>query len=162
MDKLAGLVSFSSGKSIGGILTALPFVAGLRVAVIGVGLGAGGVFSLLMTRGRRELNMQANLKSWCEADHRVAARVRNDFARRMVDVQEELRVALADHIDRRRQELDWAIAQVKRVPAGGRSGQLAAAEAEAKRIRELLGSTDRVLAAMGSFRVAAPAIKGKP
>jgi len=163
VDKLAGLVSFSSGKSIGGILTALPFVAGFGLPVIGVGLGAGGLFSLLMTRGRQQLANQANLKTWCDWQITESQReIATDFARRMVDVQEELRVALADYIDRRRKELDWAIAQVERVPAGGRSGQVEAAEAEAKRIRELLGSTDRVLAAMGSFRVAAPAIKGRP
>ena len=163
VDKLAGLVSFSSGKSIGGILTALPFVAGFGLPVIGVGLGAGGLFSLLMTRGRRELNMQANLKVWSDWQITESQReIATDFARRMVDVQEELRVALADYIERRRHELDWAIAQVEQVPAGGRSGQVAAAEAEAKRIRELLGGTDRMLAAMGSFRVSAPAIKGKP
>jgi hypothetical protein len=163
VDKLAGLVSFSSGKSIGGILTALPFVAGFGLPVIGVGLGAGGLFSLLMTRGRRELNRQANLKTWCDWQITESQReIATDFARRMVDVQEELRVALADYIDRKRKELDWAIAQVERVPAGGRSGQVEAAEAEAKRITELLGGTDRVLAAMGSFRISAPAIKGKP
>jgi hypothetical protein len=163
VDKLAGLVSFSSGKSIGGILTALPFVAGFGLPVIGVGLGAGGLFSVLMTRGRQELAKQANLKTWCEWQITESQReIGTDFADRMVDVQEELRVTLANYIEQRRKELDWAVAQVERVPAYGKSGQVEAVEAEAKRIRELLGGTDRVLAAMGSFRVLVPAIQGKP
>jgi hypothetical protein len=72
-------------------------------------------------------------------------------------------VALVDHIDGRRQQLDWAIAQVEQVPADGRAGRTAveAAETEAKKVRELLAGTDRMLAAMGSFRISAPAIEGR-
>jgi hypothetical protein len=164
VDKLAGLVSFSSGKSVGGIVTALPFVAGFGLPVIGVGLGAGALFSFLMTGSRKELNLQANLKSWCQAQLAEASRqISSDFARRMVDVQEDLRVALTDHIDRRRHELDWAIAQVEHGPSDVPPGTTAveAAEAGAKRTRELLAGTDRMLAAMGSFRVGPPAIKGR-
>lgn len=165
VDKLAGLVSFSSGKSVGGIVTALPIFAGFGLPVIGVGLGAGALFSFLMTGSRKELNLQTNLKSWSGAQLTEASRqISSDFARRMVDVQEDLRVALTDHIDRRRQELDWAIAQVEHGPSDARPGRTAmeAAEAETKRIRELLTGTDRMLAAMGSFRVGSPAIEAKP
>jgi hypothetical protein len=165
VDKLAGLVSFSSGKSVGGIVTALPFVAGFGLPVIGVGLGAGAVFSFLMTGSRKALNQQANLKTWCQAQVSEASRqISSDFARRMVDVQEDLRVALTEYIDRRRKELDWAITQVEQIPSAGRPGRTAvqAAEAETRRIGELLAGTERMLASMGSFRVSVPAIKATP
>jgi hypothetical protein len=164
VDKLATVVSFASGKSIGGIVTALPFVVGFGLPAIGVGLGAGALFALLTGKARTELTSKANLRSWCNSQLDEAQReIGSDFALRMVDVQEDLRVALTDHIDRKRQELDWAIAQVEQVPADSRPGRTAveAAEAEAKRIRELLAGTDRMLAAMGSFRVSAPAIRGR-
>jgi hypothetical protein len=159
VDKLAGLVSFSSGKSIGGIVTALPLFAGFGLPVIGVGLGAGALFATLMTRSRRQLNVQANLKSWCQAQLAEAQRyISSDFARRMLDVQEELRKELTSHVDRRRQELDWAVAQVEQIPAEGRAAGVEAAEVGARRIMEIMGGTNRMLAAMGSFRIPAPAV----
>jgi Dynamin family len=164
VDKLSGLVSFSSGRSLGGIVTSLPVIAGFGLPVVGIGLGAGALFSTLMVGARKQLNIQANLKSWCQSQLTEAQRqISSDFARRMVDVQEDLRVALVDHIDGRRQQLDWAIAQVEQVPADGRAGRTAveAAETEAKKVRELLAGTDRMLAAMGSFRISAPAIEGR-
>ena len=164
VDKLAGLVSFASGKSIGGIVTALP-IFGFGLPVIGVGLGAGALFSFLMTGSRKGLALEANLKSWCQAQLTEANRqIASDFARRMVDVQEDLRVGLTDYIDRRRHELDWAIAQVEHGPSDVQPGTTAvqAAEAGTKRIGELLAGTDQMLKAMGSFRTSAPAIKGRP
>jgi hypothetical protein len=164
VDKLAGLVSFSSGRSLGGIVTSLPMIAGFGLPVVGVGLGAGALFSTLMVGGRKQLNLQANLKSWSQSQLTEAQRqLSSDFARRMVDVQEDLRVALIDHIDRRRQQLDWAIAQVEQLPADNRGGRTAveAAEIETKQIGELLAGTDRMLAALGSFRVCSPAIEGR-
>jgi Dynamin family len=164
VDKLAGLVSFSSGKSMGGIVTSLPVIAGFGLPVVGIGLGAGALLSTLTVGARKQLNLQTNLKSWCQSQLTEGQRqISSDFARRMVDVQEDLRMALIGHIDRRRQQLDWAIAQVEQVPADGRAGRTAveAAEIETKQIRELLAGTDRMLSALGSFRVPVPAIRGR-
>jgi len=147
VDKLAGFVSFSSGKSIGGIVTALPLIAGFGLPVIGVGLGVGALFSYLMTTNRRELNLQANLKAWSQAQVSEAQRqISADFARRMIDVQENLKDALTEHVDRRRAELDRATAKYAgraAVPTG---------EADMGRLKQLLGQTDQLLAQLGAFR----------
>lgn len=159
VDKLAGLVSFSSGKSMGGIVTAVPLFAGAALPVIGIGLGAGAVFSFLMRGARRDLNLQSALKSWCQAQLGEAQRqISSHFARRMVDVQEELREVLADHLDQRRRELDEVVTSCDRALAAGQAGgQAARREVEARlgRIRGMIAATDALLARLGAFRAAA-------
>ncbi|HEY1626464.1 MAG TPA: dynamin family protein [Streptosporangiaceae bacterium] len=159
VDKLAGFVSFSSGKSIAGIATALPLVAGFGLPIIGVGLGVGAVFSFLMTTGRRDLNLQNNLKAWVQQQINEAQRqISADFGRRMIDAQENLKDALTDYLDRRRAELDAAAAQYAQLAAGaGRQAAVRSAEAEMTRISKLITETDEVLALLGAFR--APARK---
>ncbi len=166
VDKLAGLVSFSSGKSMGGIVTALPLFAGAALPVIGIGLGAGAVFSVLMRGARRDLNLQSALKSWCQAQLGEGQRlIASDFARRMVDVQEELREVLADHLDRRRRELDEIVASCDRALAADQAGgQQARREVEAGlgRIRSKIAATDRLLAQLGAFRATGIITAGPP
>jgi hypothetical protein len=166
VDKLAGMVSFSSGKSMGGIVTALPLFAGAALPVIGIGLGAGAVFSVLMRGARRDLNLQSALKSWCQAQLGEAQRlISSDFARRMVDVQEELREVLADHLDRRRRELDEIVASCDQALAADQAGgQQArrAVEAGLSRIRGKIAATDRLLARLGAFRAAGVVTAGPP
>jgi GTP-binding protein EngB required for normal cell division len=159
VDKLAGFVSFSSGKSIAGIATALPLMAGFGLPIIGVGLGVGAVFSFLMTSGRRDLNLQNNLKAWCQAQVTEASRqISSDFGRRMIDAQENLKEALTGYLDQRRAELDGASAQYAQQAAGAiNQAAVRTAEAEMARIGKLIGETDRVLALLGAFR--APANK---
>ena len=156
VDKLSTLVSFSSGKSIGGIATSLPVVAGFGLPVVGVGLGAGALFSVLMTRGRQDLNRQANLKSWAGAQLADAqTQIASDFAERMVHVQEELRQTLVDYLDRRRRELDDAVRGHDRALAEERSsGGDARKQAESKvaRVRGLMRGVDELLAAFGGMR----------
>jgi Dynamin family len=152
VDKLAGFVSFSSGKSIAGIVTALPLIAGFGLPVIGVGLGVGALFSYMMTTSRQELNMQANLKAWLQAQITEAQRqISTDFGRRMISAQENLREAITDHLDQRRAELDRAAAAYAATGPGDQSG-LRAAEADMARIAKLLGETDQILASLGAFR----------
>jgi hypothetical protein len=152
VDKLAGFVSFSSGKSIAGIVTALPLIAGFGLPVIGVGLGVGALFSYMMTTSRKELNTQANLKAWLQAQMTEAQRqISTDFAGRMIDAQENLREAITDHLDRRRAELDRAAATYATTGPGDQTA-LRAAEAELARIAKLLGETEQILALLGAFR----------
>jgi uncharacterized protein YqeY len=157
VDKLAGFVSFSSGKSIAGIATSLPLIAGFGLPVIGVGLGVGALFSLAMTRGRVDLAMQANMKAWLQAQIAEAQRlISADFAGRIIDAQESVRESLADHLDQRRVELDQVAA--KGVAAGpGDPAGLRAVEADMARVAKLLGETDQILASLGAFR--GPAVR---
>jgi len=159
VDKLAGFVSFSSGKSIAGIATALPLVAGFGLPIIGVGLGMGALFSYLMTTSRRELNLQNNLKAWLQAQVTEASRqITADFGTRMIDAQENLKDGLTAHLERCRAELDGAAAQYTQQAAGAsKQAAVRTAEAEMTRIGNLIGETDQVLALLGAFR--APARK---
>jgi hypothetical protein len=156
VDKLAGAVSFSSGKSIGGIVTALPFLAGFGLPVIGLGLGAGAAFSFLMTKSRQDLNTQAKLRGWCQSQINEAQRqVASDFARRMVTVQENLREELTEHIDQQRRQLDQSVARYDRALAAGKAesqGMVAAAEATVTRLVQSAGQIDRLLADLATFR----------
>jgi hypothetical protein len=154
VDKLAGFVSFSSGKSIAGIATALPLVAGFGLPIIGVGLGVGALFSFLMTTSRQELNQQNNMKAWGQAQISEAQRqVSADFARRMIDAQDNLREALTEYLDQRRAELDGAAAQYAQQAAGAiNQAAVRTAEAEMSRIGKLISETDQVLELLGAFR----------
>jgi Dynamin family len=152
VDKLAGFVSFSSGKSVAGIVTTLPLIGAFGLPVIGVGLGVGALFSFAMTRGRMGLNMQANMKAWVGAQMTEAQRqISNDFAGRMIDAQESLREALADHLDLRRAELDRAAAKFAAAGPGDQAA-LRTGQTDLSRITKLIGETDQVLGAIGAFR----------
>jgi GTP-binding protein EngB required for normal cell division len=164
VDKLAGFVSFSSGKSIAGIATALPLVAGFGLPIIGVGLGVGALFSFMMTTSRRELNTQNNMKAWCQAQITEAQRqISADFGRRMIDAQDSLRDALTAYLEQRRAELDGAAAQYAQQAAGTvNQAAVRTAEAEMTRIGKLIGETDQVLMLLGAFRAPAKKMVGTP
>jgi hypothetical protein len=156
VDKLSTLVSFSSGKSIGGIATSLPVVAGFGLPIVGIGLGAGALFTMMMTRGRRDLNRQATLKSWVVAQLSDAhTQIASDFAERMVHVQEDLRTTLVTYLEHRRRELDDAVRGHDRALADDRVAGAAArqmAEAKVARVRALMKGVDELLGAFGAFR----------
>lgn len=166
VDKLSSIVSFSSGKSIGGIVTSLPVIGGFALPVVGVGLGAGALFSFLMTGSRKEINVQGNLRTWSQQQLSEAQRqIRNDFARRMVDVQEDLRKGMLGYIGRRRNEVTRAIERYDREMQDDRStGEPVRRTAEQRvaHLRSILGELDRLLFALGGFRVAAPAASARP
>jgi hypothetical protein len=156
VDKLSSLVSFSSGRAIGSFAATMPLVAGFALPVVGVGLGVGAAFSVLMTKGRRDIVDQQSLRTWVqnqlnEAQRQIAA----EFARRMLEVQDRLHAALVSYIEQRQAEVGASIAEYQRTLEQGRSAGAAgrqAAEQALGRIRSLANEAEALLAILGSAR----------
>ncbi len=110
LEKLSTAVSFSSGRSIGSLLAGLPILALGGIAFTVIGGGIGGLFAWQMHRGRSDLNRQAELRSWMREQLAEAERqLNNDFSRRMIDVQNELRQALSSWLSARMTQVAEAL-----------------------------------------------------
>jgi GTPase SAR1 family protein len=157
VDKLSTLVSFSSGRAIGGL--AVPLVAGFGLPILSLGLGVGVAFSVLMTSGRREIAEQQNLKMWIQQQLNEAQRqISSEFARNMVDVQDELHDALVAYIEHRHGEVAAAIEEYGRAvqqDQAARQSSIQQARAMIGRLRGLLEETVALLSIFGSVRLPA-------
>jgi len=64
VERLSTLISFSSGRSIGGLAASLPLIALGGTPFIIAGLGLGAVFAVQMHRGRSDVTRQNEFRSW--------------------------------------------------------------------------------------------------
>jgi Dynamin family len=132
VERLSTLVSFSSGRSIGSLAASLPLIALGGAPFIIAGLGLGAVFAFHMHKGRGDVARQNEFKSWMREQLAEAERqLNNDFSRAMIDINHELRSALAERIETRKAEVSQAIRECEAGMAlerGQRKSQIEAIE----------------------------------
>jgi len=144
VERLSTLISFSSGRSIGGLAASLPLIALGGTPFIIAGLALGAVFAVQMHRGRSDVTRQNEFRSWMREQLAEAERqLNNDFSRAMIDVGHELRTALAERVETRKTEVAQAIRECEANAASEadkRKGQKKVVE---QRLNDLEGLTLR-------------------
>jgi hypothetical protein len=138
VERLSTLVSFSSGRSIGSLAASLPLIALGGAPFIIAGLGLGAVFAFHMHRGRGDVARQNEFKNWMREQLAEAERqLNNDFSRAMIDINHELRAALAERIETRKAEVSQAIRECEAGMALELGQRKSQAEAIERRLADL-------------------------
>jgi hypothetical protein len=156
LDRLTTLVSFSSGHSIGQfVLSAGVFgLLGAPLAIGGAGVGA--VFAWKMSKGRQQLNLQADFRIWQQQQLALAQNlISNEFNRRTGKLRGELRAAANLHLKRREDEIAAAIKlneQARASDAQERQRSLAQATARLEGARSALTQIETALADLREIR----------
>jgi hypothetical protein len=110
-DKFTVLSSFSSGRSLGALAGALAGTVLAPPIGLAVGFGVGGLFAFQSFRSRSQQAFAVAFQSWMAAQIvQTLGSVNTTFARRMLDFQAEVRVAIADAIGRREAEITESLA----------------------------------------------------
>jgi hypothetical protein len=118
-DKFSILSSFSSGKSLSGLISG----GGLGVTVsailtppigIAIGLGIGALYAYTAFKGKSRASFASEFRSWLnEQCNQTQAIVNTSFQRELVDLQEEVRRLLMDATSERERDIAASLAEAR-------------------------------------------------
>jgi hypothetical protein len=139
-DKLSVLSSFASGRSLGALGGAT--IGALLAPPIGiaVGFGIGGMFAFHAFRSRTDQAFTTAFQRWMAAQiQQTQLAINTTFARRMLDLQAELRTAIQDVIERREREVTESLEAARSLLQADEGTRLAAERAIRQRL-EVMGA----------------------
>jgi hypothetical protein len=158
-EKLLIASSFSTGRSLGGLLSGsgLGITAGAFVAPpigLAIGLSVGALFAYQSFRGRSKQLFTSEFRTWMtEQCNQAQVSINTSFQREMIDIQDEIRDLVRDVLSERERQITESLNAAKQAQQQERSERSATAKGLEDRRRQARQARQGLMTALAELAV---------